>query len=305
LTWREAETRIEGAAFYPPTTPHPPPSPPPPPSPNKTRRWRHHPPPLPRPTAQVGTITAANPEELKTAGAGSPLLKAMIALCTHQPFIDAFENTKSMKDESVQRLIKNATSVLAPEYKPDDDDILNFRNPTTDIAEIDYNLGEDVAFRFVDIGGQRKERMKWNSVGEITAVIFVVALDEYDKVLVEDASRNRMKESLLLFRMITTKHFQEKPIILFLNKKDLFVQKIRNTDLKVCFPEYTGGCNYQDAVEFIEQEFRKAAGLDREMSMTSKIYVHRTCAMEKDQMLKVMSGVEQIVLDSNIAANFG
>ena len=132
-----------------------------------------------------------------------------------------------------------------------------FRSPTTDIAEIDYDVSDYVKFRFIDIGGQRKERLKWNTVGDITAVVFVVAMDEYNKTLVEDTSRNRMKESLLLFRMITTKHFADKPVVLLLNKRDLFMEKIQKVDLNVCFPDYTGGCNYEPAAAYIINEFKK------------------------------------------------
>ncbi len=85
-------------------------------------------------------------------------------------------------------------------------------------------------------------------------------MDEYNKTLVEDTSRNRMKESLLLFRMITTKHFADKPVVLLLNKRDLFVEKIQKVDLNVCFPDYTGGCNYDPAAAFIINEFKKVSG---------------------------------------------
>ena len=77
---------------------------------------------------------------------------------------------------------------------------------------------DQVIFTFLDIGGQRKERMKWNTVTNLTAIVFVVALDEYCKTLVEDTSRNRMKESLMLFHILATKHYADKPIILLLNK---------------------------------------------------------------------------------------
>ena len=35
--------------------------------------------------------------------------------------------------------------------------------------------------------------------------------------------------------------------MLFLNKRDLFEEKIKTVDPKKWFPDYTGGCNY-DAV---------------------------------------------------------
>lgn len=48
-----------------------------------------------------------------------------------------------------------------------------------------------------------------------------------------------MHESLTLFgEIINNRWFQNTSIILFLNKKDLFQNKIKKVDLRVCFPEY-------------------------------------------------------------------
>lgn len=50
-----------------------------------------------------------------------------------------------------------------------------------------------------------------------------------------------MRESLKLFDSIcNNKWFVDTAIILFLNKKDLFEQKIRTSPLQICFPEYRG-----------------------------------------------------------------
>ena len=54
-----------------------------------------------------------------------------------------------------------------------------------------------------------------------------------------------MQESLKLFDSIcNNKWFTDTSIILFLNKKDLFEEKIKKSPLTICFPEYTGkfGC---------------------------------------------------------------
>lgn len=53
--------------------------------------------------------------------------------------------------------------------------------------------------------------------------------------------QNRMQESLKLFDSIcNNKWFTDTSIILFLNKKDLFEDKIRKSPLTICFPEYAG-----------------------------------------------------------------
>lgn len=63
----------------------------------------------------------------------------------------------------------------------------------------------------------------------------------YDLVLAEDEEMNRMIESMKLFDSIcNSKWFVDTSIILFLNKKDLFEEKIRRSPLNSCFPEYTG-----------------------------------------------------------------
>lgn len=44
-----------------------------------------------------------------------------------------------------------------------------------------------LACRIFDIGGQRSERKKWIHCFEgVTAIIFIVALSEYDLCLIED-----------------------------------------------------------------------------------------------------------------------
>lgn len=60
-------------------------------------------------------------------------------------------------------------------------------------------------------------------------------------MLAEDEEMNRMIESMKLFDSIcNSKWFVETSIILFLNKKDLFEEKITKSPLTICFPEYTG-----------------------------------------------------------------
>ena len=50
-----------------------------------------------------------------------------------------------------------------------------------------------------------------------------------------------MQESLKLFDSIcNNKWFTDTSIILFLNKKDLFEEKIKKSPLTICFPEYPG-----------------------------------------------------------------
>lgn len=50
-----------------------------------------------------------------------------------------------------------------------------------------------------------------------------------------------MVESLQLFKSIcNNRFFRQAGMILFLNKKDLFAEKLRFSSIKICFPEYSG-----------------------------------------------------------------
>jgi len=147
-------------------------------------------------------------------------------------------------------------NLAAGNYLPTVQDILRSRAKTTGIIETDFKI-ESTKFRLVDVGGQRSERKKWmHCFQEVTAVVFCVALSEYDLKLYEDDTTNRMKESLKLFREIcNSKWFVDTSMILFLNKKDLFAQKIAKVPLTVCFEEYKGANNFEEASKYITDQF--------------------------------------------------
>lgn len=53
--------------------------------------------------------------------------------------------------------------------------------------------------------------------------------------------QNRMHESLHLFNSICNhRYFATTSIVLFLNKKDVFSEKIKKAHLSICFPDYDG-----------------------------------------------------------------
>lgn len=86
-----------------------------------------------------------------------------------------------------------------------------------------------------------------------------------------------MEESLKVFQdVVTAKIFYHTPIILFLNKVDLFTEKIEISDLKSYFSNYNGAYRNPDqAKEFILKMFLSM--IDDKLDSGS-IYHHFTCA---------------------------
>jgi len=128
---------------------------------------------------------------------------------------------------------------VAVRLRPSLSDIVRCRVRTTGIIEQHYTY-KGAKFHIFDVGGQRNERKKWIYLFEnVTAVLFVAALSSYDQPLYEDSAVNRMHESLRLFEEICgLQWFQKASVILFLNKLDLFAEKINVIPLSVCFPDF-------------------------------------------------------------------
>ena len=82
--------------------------------------------------------------------------------------------------------------MAAPGYLPTDQDILRSRVKTTGITETTFKVGE-LTYKLFDVGGQRSERKKWIHCFEnVTALVFLVSLSEYDQMLYEDESVVRL-----------------------------------------------------------------------------------------------------------------
>ncbi len=79
---------------------------------------------------------------------------------------------------------------------------------------------DGLSISLIDVGGQRSERKKWlNCFDSVNGVVFVVAMSEYDETLSEDASINRMHESLKLFNTVyTIKWFLESQFLKKFNR---------------------------------------------------------------------------------------
>lgn len=215
------------------------------------------------------------------------------ALWADEGIKETFDRSAEFQlNDSAAYYFDNVERIAAEGYTPSELDLLRSRAKTTGIIETDFKVG-DVQFRMVDVGGQRSERKKWmHCFQDVTAVIFCVAMSEYDLKLYEDDSTNRMHESLKLFKEIcNNKWFEHTDMILFLNKKDVFEQKIQKVDLNVCFPTYTGGKNFEAASNYIREQFVSVV-----LNPSKQIYPHITCATDTGNVKHVFDAVKDIIL---------
>ena len=200
--------------------------------------------------------------------------------------------------DSAPYYFQRMDKILDPSYTPNEQDVLQSRVQTTGIVETTFTSG-NVTYQLCDVGGQRSERRKWlHCFDDVKAVLFVAALSGFDMTLTEDGTTNQMEESLNLFQAIcVNKFFKDSSFILFLNKLDLFTEKVNNTNhhLRLFFPQYTGpDHDVSAAKEFIKDQF-----LARN-TMKRTIYPHFTTATDTSNVKMIF----KVVLDTIIQRTF-
>ena len=200
-------------------------------------------------------------------------------------------------NDNMHYYFQNLDRLFDPEWMPNDQDILHARLRTTGITETFFDLKE-MTFRMMDVGGQRSERKKWIHCFEgVQCLLFLAALSGYDQSLIEDVNANQMHEALMLFEsLINGEWFRNKPIILFLNKVDLFKEKLRKSPIKEHFPDYSGAEGDEEtAMQYFANKFRV---INR--NANREIYIHFTTATDTNLLKHTMSSVQDILIQKQL-----
>ncbi|KAK7922998.1 G-protein alpha subunit [Apiospora marii] len=183
-------------------------------------------------------------------------------------------------------------------YIPDDQDLLRSRLRTTGITETIFDLGQ-LTYRMFDVGGQRSERKKWIHCFEnVNCLLFLVAISGYDQCLVEDKDGNQMNEALMLWESIANSHwFTKSALILFLNKMDLFKEKIAASPITSHgFVDYQGPVDdWKQASKYFMDKFR---ALNR--NPEKEIYGHFTNATDTNLLKITMGSVQDMIIQRNL-----
>ncbi|KAM6940024.1 guanine nucleotide-binding protein subunit alpha-12a isoform 1-T1 [Xenentodon cancila] len=199
--------------------------------------------------------------------------------------------------ESVKYFLDNLDRIGQLSYIPSRQDILFARKATKGIVEHDFVI-KKIPFKMVDVGGQRSQRQKWFQCFDgITSILFMVSSSEYDQVLMEDRRTNRLVESMNIFEtIVNNKLFLNVSIILFLNKTDLLVEKIRRVDIRKNFPEFRGDPRrLEDVQTFLVQSFSR-----KRRNRGKPLFHHFTTAVDTENIRFVFHAVKDTILQENL-----
>jgi GTPase SAR1 family protein len=207
------------------------------------------------------------------------------------PHLKAFWNDASIQNtwsnrsgyqinDSTSFFLNQLDEIFADGWTPSNQDILHSRVRTTGIVENQFVI-QGNKFNMFDVGGQRNERKKWIHFFEgVHILLFVTAISEFDQVLYEDGRTSRVQESIKVFESVANNHcFQKSDIILFLNKEDLFREKVRVKRISDTLSAYTGP-EYTDGTDI--DEFCAQA-----QDSFSQLFLSRMHDDEKKSQVKV------------------
>ncbi|XP_077992984.1 guanine nucleotide-binding protein G(q) subunit alpha-like [Glandiceps talaboti] len=199
--------------------------------------------------------------------------------------------------ESSKYFLDDLHRVTAPGYLPTLQDILYIRTPTIGVAESVFRIDE-ITYRVIDVAGQKSHRKKWiHFFDGVTAVIFFTSLNGFNELVddFEDNTTNCLRDSLSLFKEIVRNEFlKSTDFILFLNKHDLFIEKLHLFKLRDYFCQYDGENDPETATDFLQEEFMSRKPTEK------TVYPHVTCATNTEIMKTVIADVMDIIVLINM-----
>lgn len=224
------------------------------------------------------------------------VISTLWALPSTQDLVNGPNASKFYLMDSTPYFMENFTRITSPNYRPTQQDILRSRQMTSGIFDTVIDMGSDIKMHIYDVGGQRSERKKWiHCFDNVTLVIFCVSLSEYDQTLMEDKNQNRFQESLVLFdNIVNSRWFARTSVVLFLNKIDLFAEKLSKVPMENYFPDYTGGSDINKAAKYILWRFVQ---LNR---ANLSIYPHVTQATDTSNMRLVFAAIKETILENTL-----
>nr|AHB52757.1 heterotrimeric G-protein alpha subunit [Chara braunii] len=208
--------------------------------------------------------------------------------------------------DCAQYFFDNIDRIGAPDYIPTQEDVLFARIRTTGVAETEFVSPENpkLVYRVYDVGGQRNERRKWLHLFDgVSAIIFCVALSEYDQLLFEDESVNRMMETKQLFESVLQEQwFKKTAVMVFLNKFDIFRKKVTKVSLSKCewFSDYRpvgGAQEVEHAYRYVARKFEDLFRQHTSQENYGRVFeVHKSTATDTEVVRRIFDAMDRAFL---------
>jgi len=216
------------------------------------------------------------------------------------------QTTWATSDATLSNLayfMKKVETIATDAYVPDHDDVFRARQRTAGAATTEFVVAKQ-AWSFKDAGGQPYERKLWPDIiaSALHAIMFFVALDEYDSPSDAEPNQTKMEDSLAAWKdLFELPSVKTSCVLLFLNKVDLFTQKWEKdpTSFKKIFEKGASATNVDEAVQVVGEHY--VTSIAEEFQAPGKIYIAPVTALDTGLVTTVFNQVRIHVIKSRMA----
>jgi len=234
-----------------------------------------------------------------------------------------FINDYQEEIEPIRYFVDDSDRILHPNYEPNLQDILRARQRTTGVNVTTFHREVNKRkydWELYDIGGQVSERRKWPEIirkNGVPALLYCVSIGDMEKRVQRDHSRvsttisreiteerDERSELVPMFddavqlyhSLLTQDYANTASVIVFLNKTDLFDEKVKSGKIDMTkFPDFTGKSTPENGRQYFRNLFSKIAS-----DCQKVVTIHETCALDTEQAQMVVDSVTKDVIKSRL-----
>jgi len=212
----------------------------------------------------------------------------------------------------MEYLMENLDRFVQPDFVPSNEDILRARHRTTGESISTFEDPKHI-WNLNDVGGQFSERKKWESffIDNLPhAIIFFLALDEFNVPNTELKTQENSKTKFELALQVYQEIMCDGPVvdyklcrIIFLNKVDIFEEKIKDDRKYAEFKEvlgYEGERNVTQCTNFVKEKLKLITDKQKKKSEGTEVKVHVTNALDTEMMKTVMNDIKSSIITGTL-----
>ncbi|EIN05274.1 G-alpha-domain-containing protein [Punctularia strigosozonata HHB-11173 SS5] len=230
-----------------------------------------------------------------------------IAAVWHDEVVrDMLKRRKIRLEDQPGFFLEDVHRIAVRGYTPTDSDVVRARLRTVGVQEhrfvFEQGRASGTEWILYDVGGHRSSRAAWYPYfDDVDAIIFLAPISPFDEKLAEDRRVNRLEDSFLLWRQISSSKLLAKTqIILFLNKCDLLERKLKaGVRVKDHVPSFGDRPNDVTTVaKYFQHHFKEIAKASNPISRP--FYVHLTSVIDTKGTAATLAVVEEGILRDHL-----
>jgi len=188
----------------------------------------------------------------------------------------------------------NLNRICCEGYLPNTLDLILQR--AGDIALMAFKCMYNNILLHVTKVGETFHSTKWfHCFEDAVAVVYIADLSTYDlvEIATDQTKSTRLQKSILHFEKVcNNKWFKDKPVILILNKKNIFRKKLASSPISLWFSNYTGTNTFEEASAFLQKEFEKL-----NHNAHKKIITCFTCGLDDSNIKLIRDTIWGVIKD--------